>query len=62
MFANATFMVGFDLGIGIGSMIWGAVAEIAGYQAIYLWAMVPAGIAVLLYLGFGRQSNQSSVS
>lgn len=52
--ANATFMVGFDLGIGLGSMIWGAVAELTGYQAIYLWAMVPAGIAILLYLGFGR--------
>ncbi len=60
--ANATFMVGFDLGIGIGSIIWGVVAQLTGYQAIYLWAMVPAGIAVLLYLGFGRQSNQSSVS
>ncbi|WP_236006260.1 MFS transporter [Paradesulfitobacterium ferrireducens] len=52
--ANATFMVGFDLGIGLGSMIWGAVAELTGYQAIYLWAMVPAGIAILLYVGFGR--------
>lgn len=58
--ANGTFMMGFDLGIGAGAAIWGAIAEITGYQLIYLWAMLPAGIALLLYLKFGRHLTKES--
>ncbi len=47
--ANATFFLGFDLGIGVGAMLWGAVAELVGYQAIYLWALLPIGIAFVIY-------------
>ncbi len=36
--SNATFFVGFDLGIGVGSILWGIIAELVGYQTIYLLA------------------------
>jgi predicted MFS family arabinose efflux permease len=48
--ANATFFLGFDLGIGIGSIIWGIVAEALGYGSVYLWAMLPVLAAIFLYL------------
>lgn len=47
--ANATFFLGFDLGIGIGSILWGMVAQIAGYGLIYVWAMVPVMIALFVF-------------
>lgn len=55
--ANGTFMTGFDLGIGAGSVIWGAVAEITGYQAIYFWAMFPAAIALLIFLKYRNKTE-----
>jgi MFS family permease len=48
--ANGTFMTGFDLGIGAGSVISGTIAEITGYQLIYLLALLPATVALLLFL------------
>lgn len=58
--ANGTFMMGFDLGIGAGAALWGAVAEITGYQLIYFWAMLPAGVALILYLKLGRHLKKES--
>lgn len=48
--ANATFYTGFDLGIGAGSMLWGAVAQQVGYSAMYLAATIPAAAALAAYL------------
>ena len=48
--ANATFFVGFDVGIGIGAIMWGAIAEIASYQMIYALAIIPATLALLIFL------------
>ena len=48
--ANGTFFTGFDLGLGLGSVIWGAVAQIIGYGAMFFWTLVPACIALALYL------------
>ncbi|MDI6812175.1 MAG: MFS transporter [Desulfitobacteriaceae bacterium] len=53
--ANGTFYSAFDLGIGLGSGIWGTVAQFFGYSQMYLWAAVPAIIAFILYLTQGRQ-------
>src|SRR5699024_6152993 len=36
--ANATFFSFFDLGIGIGAMVFGQLASLYGYHAIYLTA------------------------
>lgn len=48
--ANATFFLGFDLGIGAGSIMWGFIAEMVGYRAIYLLAVIPAIIAGVFYM------------
>jgi MFS family permease len=47
--ANATFFTGFDLGIGLSSVLWGAVAKSSGYSIMYLWATVPAIVALIVY-------------
>lgn len=48
--ANATFFVGFDIGIGAGAILWGVIAEITGYRMIYALAVIPAVLALLIYL------------
>ncbi|SHN59176.1 MFS transporter [Desulfitobacterium chlororespirans] len=58
--ANGTFFVGFDIGIGVGAITWGAVAEITGYRMIYLLAVLPVVIAFLLYLGKDRLTGQKN--
>lgn len=58
--ANGTFMSGFDLGIGMGSMIWGMVAKYTGYSLMYLLAVIPVIIAFVLYfkIGWGNKQNE----
>jgi MFS family permease len=48
--ANATFFVGFDVGIGAGAVIWGWGAEFIGYQPIFALAVIPAVMALGLFL------------
>lgn len=38
--ANGTFFTGFDLGIGLGVIIWGGVAAYVGYQKMYLLTII----------------------
>lgn len=44
--ANGTFFSAFDLGIGVGSMLLGAVAELTGYAVMYRFS----AIALLLFM------------
>lgn len=53
--ANGTLYSAFDLGIGLGSVVWGAVAEASSYSMMYLWAALPALIALILYITLGRR-------
>lgn len=48
--ANATFFLGFDLGIGAGAILWGIIAEHFGYQLIYILAIIPAIIGAVIYI------------
>ncbi|NLY70783.1 MAG: MFS transporter [Clostridiales bacterium] len=48
--ANATFYLGFDLGIGVGSVIWGIIADYFGYQTVYLLSIIPVIVVVLIYI------------
>lgn len=48
--ANATFFTGFDLGIGISSIMWGVIAEAIGYSLMYLCAIIPALAGLVFYL------------
>ncbi|WP_067841005.1 MFS transporter [Amphibacillus sediminis] len=49
--ANATFYGFFDLGIGLGAMIFGMVAGLLGYSYIYLIAACSVIISMALYIG-----------
>jgi len=48
--AMGTFTTAMDLGIGIGSILWGLAAEAFGFQPMYVAASVMGlvGVAVLL--------------
>jgi MFS family permease len=48
--AMGTFTTAMDLGIGVGSVVWGVVAEAFGFPAMYVVAslMGLAGVALLL--------------
>ncbi|HZK43794.1 MAG TPA: MFS transporter [Syntrophomonadaceae bacterium] len=47
--ANATFFTGFDLGLGLGAIVWGIIAQTFGYSIMYFCAILPAIIALILY-------------
>ncbi len=50
--ANATFFSFFDLGIGIGAMVFGQISHLYGYSTIYKTAAVSVFLSILLYLFF----------
>jgi len=47
--ANATFFSFFDLGIGIGAMLFGLISHTYGYDSIYLTSAFSVLISILLY-------------
>lgn len=49
--AAATFFIAFDGGMGLGSLIWGAVIERGGYTAMYMGAAAFLAVAAALTLG-----------
>lgn len=54
--ANATFFSFFDLGVGIGSIVFGQIAFYLDYHSIYIASAISVLIAILLYYTvFGRQ-------
>lgn len=60
--ANATFFLGFDLGIGVGAILWGIIAENFGYQLIYLLAIIPAIVGALVYINSIKKSQNKYIS
>ncbi|MCM3768047.1 MFS transporter [Neobacillus niacini] len=50
--ANATFFSFFDLGIGIGAMIFGQVGHMFGYSSIYIGSAISVFITMMLYVYF----------
>lgn len=59
--ATATYYSFFDLGIGIGALVFGQIASLSGYSEIYLTSAVSVSIAMLLYiflLFFDRRKNK----
>ena len=57
--ANGTFFTGFDLGISVGSVVWGAVAEVTGYSLMYLWTILPAIISLFVYLNMRHKKRRN---
>ena len=47
--ANATYFSLFDLGVGIGAMIFGQIGYLFGYQSIYLTAACSIFLSMLVY-------------
>src|SRR5699024_3938897 len=64
--ANATFFSFFDLGIGIGAMVFGQLASFYGYHAIYLTAAGSVMLSMIVYIvlliraGNVKQTGQKS--
>lgn len=50
--ANATFFSFFDLGVGLGALIFGIVSDIFGYSYIYLISAISIIVAFSIYLLF----------
>lgn len=48
--ANATFFSFFDLGVGIGAILFGQIAFFFGYSAIYIISSLSVLASILLYL------------
>jgi MFS family permease len=48
--ANAVFHSALDIGVGLGSVFWGRVAQEAGFTVVYLAAAGCAGIALFVGL------------
>lgn len=60
--ANATFLIGFDCGIGFGAVVSGLIAAAIGYSGLYLcFALMPV-IGVVLYFGLARHRKPPSLS
>jgi MFS family permease len=53
--ATGTFFAFFDLGIGIGSVIWGYVAAAISYQTMYLLNLLPVVLAGFMYYRFSAR-------
>lgn len=48
--ANATFFSFFDLGVGIGAMIFGIIGHLLGYGSIYITSAISVIISIFIYL------------
>lgn len=57
--ANATFFIAFDLGIGIGAMLWGVVAAQWGYPAVYAASAGAALAGLAIYMRYSSDHAQT---
>lgn len=48
--ATATYYTAYDLGFGIGAILWGIVAQNIGYSSVYYVAALFNVVAALLYM------------
>jgi MFS family permease len=48
--ANATFFAFFDLGVGVGAIVFGQISHWFGYASIYLTAALSVSLSILFYL------------
>lgn len=55
--ASATFFSLFDLGVGLGAMIFGFIAKYWGYSSIYITAAISVMISIVLYIVFIKKEG-----
>ncbi len=60
--AMGTFLNSFDLGIGLGAILLGAIAAMNGYSIMYKFSIVFFILYWLLYQIFSRQEHDISSS
>ncbi|KAB7707576.1 MFS transporter [Bacillus aerolatus] len=48
--ANATFFSFFDLGVGVGAVLFGQIAFLFGYQEIYIASAASVFVSMMLYI------------
>lgn len=58
--AIGTYFSSFDIGIGVGSFIWGVVAHHFGYSFMYLMTIIPTMAALIIFLKYYKKQEQSS--
>jgi len=58
--ATATYFTFLDLGLGLGSILWGFVAQAVGYDVMYLLVILPTLVSLLVYLLFARKATVNS--
>ena len=59
--ATATYYTAYDLGFGIGAILWGIVAQNIGYSSVYYFAALFNLAAALIYFAkYGSESNGRS--
>ncbi|MCM3670200.1 MFS transporter [Mesobacillus maritimus] len=56
--ANATFFSFFDLGVGVGAILFGQIGHLWGYSSIYLTSGISVLIAILLYISILMKNKQ----
>ena len=54
--ANATILTSWDLGVGLGVILGGAIAESLGYHAAFWVAAVGNAMGVAFFFAYARQS------
>ncbi|MEW6624236.1 MAG: MFS transporter [Bacillota bacterium] len=52
--AMSTFFLSFDVGIGMGSLIWGVVSHMVGFSTMYALTIIPLAAAFLLYIKYNK--------
>lgn len=53
--ATGTYYAAFDLGFGVGGVVWGAIAQFWGYQTMYLTTLIPLAGACVIYYKFAAK-------
>ena len=61
--ANATFFSAFDLGVGLGAMAYGFVAEVFNYSTIYFTSAFSVTLALILFfIMYSRQKKRNRLN
>ncbi|MDG5788854.1 MFS transporter [Evansella sp. AB-P1] len=56
--ANSTLLLSTDVGFGLGAILWGIVANVTGYQTMFVLLLIPIGAA--LFIHFFYQSSHKT--
>ena len=53
--ATATYFMALDMGIGLGAILWGFVAEASSFQVMYFTTLIPLVLAVTIYFRYRKR-------